>query len=702
MAPAFSMRVAVVAAFMCAAAGVKTQSRVSMTNRANPIRRVVDLLQKMQKQVEEEGKLEEELYNKFMCYCTTGKDQLVSSIASAEEKVDKVTASLEEAESRKAQFDSDIKKHKQDRKDAKDALEKAIALRQKEANAYAKASGEMKTNLSAMTQAIAAISKGMEGAFLQSKVANALRRLTVDAEMGSDDRQAMTAFLSQGQTGSSDYAPNSGQILGILKQMKATMEQELQDATAAEEKSIKDFESLEAAKKAEIDALTAAIEQELEASGQLGVEIVDMKEDIDDTTKSLAEDKKFLAEIEKSCGTKKAEWEERSKLRTQELLAIADTIKILNDDDSLELFKKTLPSPTLIQMKVTSKEMRKAAREALRSVKGGDRRVALIAMMLQGGKPSFEKVIKMIDEMVKLLGKEQEADDDKKTYCEKELDTAEDEKKVLEVKLSDLDKTIDDMKETIATLTDEIAALLKGIKDLDQSVKEATANREEENAAYKKLMQEDSAAKEILKMAKNRLAKFYAPKLYKPPAEAKTDAVGKISKDFGGPALNQQQANPGPPPETWGAYVKMGEESGGVVAMIDILISDLDKEMTAADTEEKDAQKEYEEYVADAAAKRTADSKAVTDKEGEKSELEASLTQAKQERKGTVKDLYIKETLIKDLHVECDWLIDNFEVRKAARASEVDSLEKAKAILSGADYSLVQMGTSHRLLRGLR
>merc|ERR1719277_1337452 len=103
-------------------------------------------------------------------------------------------------------------------------------------------------------------------------------------------------------------------------------------------------------------------------------------------------------------------------------------------------------------------------------------------------------------------------------------------------------------------------------------------------------------------------------------------------------------------------------------------------------TEEKDAQSEYEAFIQEAAAKRTADSKSLEQKEGEKAELEAQLVQLEQEHKGTLKDLYIKETLIKDLHLECDWLLSNFDVRKAARAGEVDALKKAKAVLSGADY----------------
>merc|ERR1719293_428145 len=134
--------------------------------------------------------------------------------------------------------------------------------------------------------------------------------------------------------------------------------------------------------------------------------------------------------------------------------------------------------------------------------------------------------------MVVLLGEEQTADDTKKAYCEKELDTEEDTKKALEIKGSDLEKSIANTKESIATLADEIAALLAGIKELDGQVKEATETREEENAFWKKTMQEDNAAKDVLKMAKNRLAKFYAPKMYQPPAKVERSTMGRISSEM--------------------------------------------------------------------------------------------------------------------------------------------------------------------------
>merc|ERR1719172_339203 len=114
-----------------------------------------------------------------------------------------------------------------------------------------------------------------------------------------------------------------------------------------------------AAKEKEKELATQLIEKKLTRIGELGVEIVEMKNDLSETEEALIEDQKFLADLKKNCGTKEAEWAERCKTRSEELLALAETIKILNDDDALELFKKTLPSASLIQIKVQVSELRR-------------------------------------------------------------------------------------------------------------------------------------------------------------------------------------------------------------------------------------------------------------------------------------------------------------------------------------------------------
>merc|ERR1719433_1888182 len=126
------------------------------------------------------------------------------------------------------------------------------------------------------------------------------------------------------------------------------------------------------------------------------------------------------------------------------------------------------------------------------------------------------------------------------------------------------------------------------------------------------------------------------------------------------------------------------------MAMIDLLVKDLDKEMTQAETSEKDAQADYETMMADSADKRTADSKSLQEKTSAKAELESSLEDHKEDEMDAKKELMATLKVIHTLHGECDWLVKYFDARKEARADEVDSLEKAKAVLSGADYSLLQ------------
>jgi len=315
----------------------------------------------------------------------------------------------------------------------------------------------------------------------------------------------------------------------------------------------------------------------------------------------------------------------------------------------------------------------------------GQRRVQLdfISMALKGKKIGFEKVIKMIDDLVAELKQDQVNDDSKKEYCEAEFDQADDKKKVLEKGVADLETAIVNSKDGIVTTKEEIDTLEDGIKALDKEVAEATENRKEENKEYTELMAGNAAAKELIEFAKNRLNKFYNPKLYKPPAFTQTR-----SRDA-----------PPPPPESIESYSKKSEESNGIIAMMDALIKDLDKEMTEAEVEEKDAQGDYEQMMKDSADKRAEDSKTLTDKESALADLQTGLEEQTAGLSSTQKELAATNQYIHTLHLECDWLIKYYDMRKEARAGEIDALGKAKAVLNGADYSLVQLHSVKALRR---
>ena len=703
-----AMTRSVLASFLAMGCCQAVQVRQSAQANMNPVRKVVTMLQAIQKKVEAEGEKEEEMYKKYMCYCKTGTAALEASVAAADEKLPQVEAAINETEAKKAQLDDDVVAHKADRKAAKASMAEATAIREKQAAEYASFKAEGTADTVAIEKAVAALEKGMGGSFLQTPSANRLQKLFQNNDdLMEDDRQQVIAFLS----GGTGYAPQSGQITGILKQMLDSMQAGLAEATATEEAAIVAYEELMAAKKKEIEALTKSIEEKIVRSGELAVEIVNMKEDLDDTMKAALEDKKFLADLEKNCATKTGEWDEIVKTRAEELLALADTIKVLNDDDALDLFKKTLPSPSasFVQVKVGASSVRARALEmihaAQKSAKTSRPQLDLIAIALHGKAGGFEKVITMIDDMVVLLKKEQVSDDEKKGYCGAEFDTTDDKKKALERSISDSEAAIADAQEAIETLTAEIKALIEGIEALDKSVAEATENRKTENSEYTELMAQDTAAKELIEFAKNRLNKFYNPKLYVAPPKRELSAEDKVVTAFGGTAaptpapggiagtgisVGLAQEAPPPPPETFGPYTKKSEESNGVISMMDMLIKDLTKEMTTAEADEKNAQADYEKMMEDSAAKRADDSKSVADDEAAKADTEAALQKHNEEKASTTQELMGTLETIKALHSECDWLLQYFDVRKEARTGEIEALGNAKAVLSGADYSLIQ------------
>jgi len=688
------VRLASTLALLLAGHGEATESRV------NPIRKVVTMLQMMQNKVTAEGKKAEEIYDKFMCYCENADTMLAGAIETAENKIPQLEAAVGKDVEMKKQLETDVKNHKADREAAKGAIAEATALREKEATEFAKISGDLKTNIAALAKAIPAIEKGMGSGFLQTTSATVVRQLSIDMDMSNVDRQMLASFLGS----KNGYAPASGEIVGILKTMNDEMVANLAETTATEESAIGAFEELKAAKTKEIDALSKSIESKMTRIGEIAVKVAEMGNELEDTKEDLVESKKFLAQLDTNCANKKKEWAAYQKMQGEELLALADTIKILNDDDALELFKKTLPgssASSFLQIQVSAQTVMRGAMTALsNNRRGADPRVDLIEVALRGGKVGFEKIIKLIDELTAKLKEEQAEDDEKKEWCLAEFDKTEDTKKVLQQEKSDLETSIDDAEESITNLKAEIEALDDGIKALDKEVGDATGTRKEENEDFEATYAANVAAVDILKFAKNRLNKFYNPKLYKAPPKRELSEEDQITVNMGGTlaptaapggiagtGIGLVQAAPPPPPAANLAYQTKGEESSGVIQMIDTLVNDVEKENQVMKLEEEDAQDDYEKFMTDAKAKRAADSKSMSDAEGALAETGEQLVTDKGTLKNKETELMETDKYLSGLHADCDFLIKYYDMRKEARTGEIDAMGKAKDVLNGADYS---------------
>merc|ERR1719380_450693 len=211
--------------------------------------------------------------------------------------------------------------------------------------------------------------------------------------------------------------------------------------------------------------------------------------------------------------------------------------------------------------------------------------------------------------------------------------------------------------DAIAGLEDEIKALTEGVAALDKKVAEATETRKDEHAEYQETMTLTQTAIELIGKAKNRLQKFYNPTLYKaPPVRKEMTMEEKILA--GASALAQihshHEAKQPVMPEV-GTYEKSSQKSGGVVALME-----------------------------DCQASRAQYSKSLTDKEAAKAEVLEKKASAKEKELNDFKDLDNIGKYVGQLHVKCDFILENYDVRKEARAAEVEGLKNAKAVLAGA------------------
>jgi len=262
--------------------------------------------------------------------------------------------------------------------------------------------------------------------------------------------------------------------------------------------------------------------------------------------------------------------------------------------------------------------------------------------------------------------------------------------------LGQLDAALAEATDAIVGLSEEISVLTKGIEELDHAVAEATEQRKEEHAEYIETVQLNEAAIGLVGKAKNRLQKFYNPSMASAAAASAAAASASFIQEvpnFAQVRVHDESdslfgvAPPGPAPETFsGGEVKKNEKSAGVMGMMDGIVRDLENDVKDCEYEEKTAQKDYAELMGDSQATRQADSKAIVDKTAAKAEHEGKLMSTKEARGGASEDVRLAAATISDLHGSCDFIMQNYDLRKEARANEIDSLKNAKAVLSGANF----------------
>merc|ERR1719160_2469875 len=456
------------------------------------------------------------------------------------------------------------------------------------------------------------------------------------------------------------YAPQSGQIVGILKGMKDDMEAELKEAIAAEEKAIAGYADLKASKEQEIELATEAIEAKTSRSGEIAVSVVQTKDSLEDTTAELADVEKLLVQLDTECKTKEGEWAERSKVRAEEVKAISEAISILNDDDALDVFKKARPSAFVQEElgflqksnSVASKAKKAVALLSAAAKKWHTPQLNLLLYTLNSKLKMTSKsktqdlstVIKMIDDMVVILGKDSADDDKSKTFCEDELEKTADEAKAATDKKAQVEAAVAEATDAVSQLADEIAQLETDIKDLDKAVAQATEQRKEEHEDFGVSTQLNEAAMQLVKKAQQRLQKFYNPTLYKAPPKTEDTMEEKIIKAgtfVQIKAHDEEDSDVAPPeaPEAPGGAYQKSEKSAGVIGLMDMMVREIETDMKDAAYEEKTSQADYAKLMEESEASRSASSKGIVTKSSSKATLEGKLEAAKETLTATNTDL---------------------------------------------------------------
>jgi len=667
---------------------LKLESKMSV----NPIRRIVNLMQKMQEELEGENKKAEEAHEAQVCFCKNGGEKLKKDIAAGEEEAKELVANHDAAKARSEQLNAEVDQHRKDRDEANAAIEKATGIRNKEKEEFDDVNGDAKQNIDAMDRAVAAISKGTGGAFIQTgNNLRMLKRAMTNSNAAEDmEKDLVVAFLTQGEAAS---AP-SDQIVGILKGMRDESAKDLGSALEHEEAAVKAFGELASAKNDEIAAATAGIEHKVVRAGELAVEAANLKNEGGNNLREIEANRKTLANMEDTCATEAKEYDAAVAGRNEELGAIGEAMKILNNDDAMDIFKKTLPSMAqtreqpvaLLQLDVPpALQAYGFVQSAAENSLNRSPTLNLLAYMLRVGKVDFSKILGMIDEMVVHLGQEQKDDDAQLKYCDKELNQAGDNKKTYERDLKDIQANIDELKETISEHEDTIKSVQARIKETEGSMKEATAMRKNENADYKVLMGQNAAAKQILELAKNKLNKVYNPAMYKPPPVRQLTEEERIAQSMG--EVLPTEAPKFIPGTNIPALLQKNKKSGGVIGLMDMMIKDVDKQMKEAEMDEDTAQKDYERLLADSQDSLAADNESVTSDASALADDQESLSKAGADRRSKADELGATNENIKNLHGECDFLSENYDFRKEARTNEIEALKNGKAVLSGADFS---------------
>jgi hypothetical protein len=662
----------------------------------SPVEKVVELLTTLKAQTEHDGKVEQQIYDKYACWCEKTSKRKADDIVAAQAELRTLGQTILKLKGKIATLAAEIEELTEKIKKNKAEQEELTAVRQKENAAFMAESTETKEALDALQQAIIVLAKATtpkKGAELiqeaeKLREQQAIRSVFQALPSKTGLPPSRMSLLSDFMSGKARYAPQSATIQGILVDMYSTFSTDLQDSTLDEANKNHDYEKLYASIEKENNEMEESIARKKEQKADAESILADTTATYDEVEDQMKADMEFFDQTKKACEAKHEEWDERKKLRSEELEGIEKAIEILSSDDARELFDKSIKpgldtvflqvasTPSLLQdaTSITNRAYN-VLKEKIK--KSHSVRLAALAVQIRTAKYGhFEKVIKAIDEMLVTLREEGAADLAKKTQCD-------DEFQKIAMTVEDLDWKIKNNKAKIAKLTEiiklrekEKEETIEKIEETKEYMEKITEERKAENEEFLAAKKDDEAAIVLLEQAKKVLMKYYKKNDIKMgPIQGSV----KLMQEDPVFAISEDQA----PDATFSKKGHRKNESKDIVSLMTYIIQDLENEIKNEVAAEEKAQAEYEEEMATA-------QKLVDTLEDKKVHLEEVIAKRKDDKKDEEHDMKEndedrdEELAYKaKIKPDCDWILKAFDERAVARAAEMDGLTAAKEYLAG-------------------
>jgi hypothetical protein len=307
-------------------------------DKQRPVTKVINLLKDMQAQLQKEQETDQDVYDKLACWCETNDKEKTEAIDIAQKRITDLVSTIEEMTAKSSRLDTEIKALNEEIEKNQDALNKATAIREKELAEFNAEEKDMMQSIQALKNAVLVLGKHHEmPAEALVSVASILRHHMHKAALAPTQKEAIYGFIQQ-PVAAQSYAPASGQIFGILKQMKETFESNLSQSQKDELAAQDAFSQLKSAKISEIDATKRQVDNKKVELANTDEANAQAKEDLADTRNALSADQKFMLDLKEKCRMTDAEFQQRQKARGEEISAVSEAIAILSDDDAHDTF----------------------------------------------------------------------------------------------------------------------------------------------------------------------------------------------------------------------------------------------------------------------------------------------------------------------------------------------------------------------------